>query len=164
MIPQSRGIRYAVFCAACALIIGSIIFGARALALLRHSGPVVTDGRKSLLVREMGAIDIALKSSADVQFYQFSGNFESPFRLQGTSRQRDPDAQRKAEKPPRATLVFKGILMKDKPVAIIEDETGKTFICRVGDIVGEQKVISIASDNIKLSDSRGTYTLSAPRE
>lgn len=131
--------------------------------LVSGSKPPSAESREPGFVEHMQVIDSALKKSDPTHFFSFSGDFESPFRVQAEVSRRPVHGRRRGSGE-RARLVFKGILMKESPLAIIEDENGKTFICKRGDLVHGQRVERILSDRITLSNSEGTYTLNVPEE
>jgi hypothetical protein len=56
-------------------------------------------------------------------------------------------------------LTLKGVLLKKQPLAILEDESGKTYICGVDETVKEQRVVKIESTSVTLRNSLGAYTL-----
>jgi hypothetical protein len=121
--------------------------------------------RQSLYVKDMQVVDKALKAKMQIKSFSFSGNFEAPFRLQNAVEQRDRSfIPKQPAAPVRPVLIFRGILQKQNPLAIIEDEAGKSFICKVGEEIVGQKLVKIEPGRITLSDARGSYTLTPPGE
>lgn len=98
---------------------------------------------KSLINNTNGAETIFFAGSADNPFR----NSLLPKRTPGTSHI------------VRKKLVLKGLLFKDKPVAILETESGETFIRGVGESVDSQVVIHIDAAGVKLRDRKGEFVL-----
>ena len=59
----------------------------------------------------------------------------------------------------RPQLRLKGVLIKDTPFAILEDEQGESHIVEVGARVEGQTVVEITPRQVRLRDYRGTYAL-----
>jgi type II secretory pathway component PulC len=110
------------------------------------------------LARVTNLADSALKCMSRFSPFYYTGNFESPFRL--FSEAFAPPVLTKNASTPRITLVLKGVLLKEQPLAILEDETGKTSICGIGETIRENVIESIEPNRVKLRGSRGTYMLS----
>ena len=93
-------------------------------------------------------------------FFEYHGNFEAPFRI--VSEAFAPRVERKTESsgPVRVDLVLKGVLLKDKPLAILENEKGVTFICGIGETVQDFVVESIGASHVQLRGRQGAITLS----
>ncbi len=104
--------------------------------------------------------DSALKFQPLVSVLQYKGNFENPFK---------PAAE--AFAPPvkkgpallspetQVKLSLKGVLLKKQPLAILEDDSGKTYICGIDETVRGQRVEQIESTSVLLRNSLGSYTL-----
>jgi len=58
----------------------------------------------------------------------------------------------------RSNLRLKG-LMKNPPLAILEDTRGETYIKAQGDYIQNTQITAIGENNVTLSDSSGVYTL-----
>jgi hypothetical protein len=110
------------------------------------------------LTRVIDQTDSALKCMPRFSPFHFDGNFESPFRL--CSEAFSPPVRIQKPSSFKITLVLKGVLLKEQPLAILEDETGKTFICGIGEVVRENVVESIEPNRVKLRGNQGTYMLS----
>jgi hypothetical protein len=103
--------------------------------------------------------DSALKCKPNTDIYKYDGSFEDPFRL--LSEVFAPPAQKKAASPSAAlTLALKGVLLKEQPLAILEDGTGKTFICGIGEKIQDNVVESIEANRVTLRGNQGKFTLS----
>jgi len=103
----------------------------------------------------------AMTSAIPSDGAEFNATAESPFRLEGSRRQ----AQRTVSAAggaaaARPSLALKGLVLKDKALAIIEDSKGQTFILGVNDTIAGQRVVSIKADRIVLRDRAGAYDLS----
>jgi hypothetical protein len=159
-----RGLLWGIFGAACLLLVVSLLNISAAITIMRGSRDSSENRCQSLLAREMQTIDNALKSTTLMQPFAFKGEFEGPLRMQGAGVAGNDRESHRVSAPTRPPLIFKGILMKESPLAIIEDETGKTYICKVGEEVLSQKIIKIQPTSLTLSDGKGTYSLSPPGE
>jgi len=111
---------------------------------------------ESMAQREMKKLDNALNKRITTDTFQYVGNFETPFRMAGDN------GQKKLPKvilPARPQLLLKGILQKDVPLAIIEDEKGETFIEGVGKSIHGQEIVNIRNNRVTLKDNRGHYDI-----
>ncbi len=111
---------------------------------------------ESMAQREMKKLDAALNRSIIADTFQYVGNFETPFRMTGDNGQKRVP---KVNHPARPRLLLKGILQKDVPLAIIEDEQGETFIDGVGKIIHGQEIVKIGNNSVTLKDSRGYHDI-----
>jgi hypothetical protein len=159
-----RGLMWGIFGAATTLLIIALVDISTTIAALCTYNGSFENRRQSLLAKEMQTIDNALKNTSQARPFNFNGEFESPLRLQGAAGADEKPEHPKVSAPLRPRLIFKGILMKESPLAIVEDETGKTYICKVGEEVMGQKIVKIQATNLTLGDAKGTYSLSAPAE
>jgi hypothetical protein len=105
-------------------------------------------------------VDKALAPAEPTSFFSYTGSFESPFQrpVRRTARR----AVRVATPRVKVKLALKGVLMKDSPLAIISDEHGKTFICKQGDVVHDQKILTIHEDQVEMRFGSARYTLEVP--
>jgi hypothetical protein len=102
----------------------------------------------------------ALTSTITAREVVFKPDADSPFRETGvTAPAANPGAALFRPIRQREVLVLKGFLAKEKPLAIIEDRRGETFILGVGDSLYGQKILSIQPDRIKVRDGVGEYEL-----
>ncbi len=101
----------------------------------------------------------ALQSRAQLQEIVFPKRYSCPFR---PSSERRVIRTKKVSIPKgaREKLKLKGFLLKDKPLAILENNFGQTFICGVGEQAGEQTVVKISREEVVVKDEHGTYSLS----
>ncbi len=106
--------------------------------------------------------DSALVTESTVQFHEFVGKHTTPFRDDGKPPPRVRRIGKEERKKERPALRIKGILEKENPLAVIEDPSGKTYICEAGDTVLEQRIVSISPKEVILNDKYGTYDLKAP--
>jgi hypothetical protein len=106
---------------------------------------------------EIRKIDNALKRKVNQNHFVYTSTFENPFRKRGD----DPanSNNQKRQFPERPKLFLKGILQKNVPLAIIEDQNGETYIRGIGDNVLDQQLIKIVTNKVTLRDNRGTYDL-----
>jgi hypothetical protein len=59
----------------------------------------------------------------------------------------------------RESLTVRGLLLQRTHFAIIVDSQGKTWICKQGDSIGPQKIVTIAQTGVTIVDPAGTYVL-----
>ncbi len=90
----------------------------------------------------------------------------------GDSPFRDPDGvsyrrRKKRSSAPsytRETLILNGTLIKDNPLALLEDRRGQTYIKAVGDSVAGREILSIGEDSVKIKDPAGVEVLYVSKE
>ena len=103
-------------------------------------------------------MSLALREQELPTYFTYTSDFESPFRKRGQSVKR-PRTHSASPVPERQKLFLKGILLKEKPLAIIEDERGETYIRSIGENVLEQEILKIQENKVVLRDRRGTYEI-----
>lgn len=102
----------------------------------------------------------ALASTIAAREVTFKPNADTPFRETGVSAPSSSSGTMQFRPiRQREILVLKGFLAKEKPLAIIEDSRGETFILGVGDSLYGQKILSIQPDRVKIRDGVGEYTI-----
>jgi hypothetical protein len=111
---------------------------------------------ESMAQREIKKLDNALNQRITADTFQYVGNFETPFRIAGDNGQKKVP---KVNLPARPRLLLKGILQKNVPLAIIEDEQGETFIEGVGKSIHGQEIVKISNNSVTLKDNRGHYDI-----
>jgi hypothetical protein len=124
------------------------------LTLLTRLPPIAEDTTASARLR---LINSAMTSDGGVTFFDYRGGFDSPFRKQGEISPRAKNKGGASAKFARVRLSLKGILSKDRSLAILESPTGETFIKGVGEMAGEQTIVSIKGNQVTLRDHIGTY-------
>jgi hypothetical protein len=111
------------------------------------------------LVR-LALINSAVKSVPPRKYFEYKGGFENPFKSRNAVRLSSRRGNSgTAAKAPRVKFLLKGILTKNKPLAILEDEMGETYIRGIGEKVLDQSIVSIADNRVTLRDRLGTYVL-----
>lgn len=115
---------------------------------------------KSIIDNSIASINDVLSLSMNHDFFTYTSGFESPFRKQGAARThaRTKEVSQKIT-PSRPELLLKGVLLKEKSLAIIEDGRGQTYIRGTGETVLDQQIVSINADKVVLRDRKGTYEL-----
>ncbi len=103
-------------------------------------------------------INSALGEGPRVDFFEYTGGFENPFRNIRQARRSTGPADTSAQSP-REKLSLKGILIKEKPLAILEDGMGETYIRGIGEKALEQTITAISDNSVTLRDRRGIYEL-----
>lgn len=104
--------------------------------------------------------DSALNFRPMATVVQYKGNFENPFKT-ATEAFAAPAKKGAAVPSPetQVKLSLKGVLLKKQPLAILEDDSGKTYICGVDETVRGQRVENIEAASVMLRNALGTYTL-----
>lgn len=160
MNDSRQAILYLV--ASCALLLAAISLGSSIGSRVRAmAAKPVTFGDSAAIAR-FALMDSVATDNARKQFFEYTGGFENPFRLWNTSRVSsdkkvsDSTQEKNVE---RVRLTLKGILIKDKSLAILENDRGETFIRGAGETVLEQKIIAISGQSVTLRDKRGTYEI-----
>ncbi len=107
------------------------------------------------------SVDSALNVRVIIPKADFAPNVGSPFKALGartavgSSRKLVTDA---IGKPRRSSIRLKG-LMKNPPLAILEDTRGETYIKARGDSIQNSRIIAINDNSVVFKDSGGTYEL-----
>ncbi|MBN1759147.1 MAG: hypothetical protein JW863_12555 [Chitinispirillaceae bacterium] len=116
-----------------------------------HSEDSTTMVRLSLINKAVEDFPIRNK-------FEYTGGFENPFK----SLTESPVSHHRGTSSPtvsRSKFILKGILTKNKPLAILEDGLGETYIRGVGEKALEQTVVGIADNRVIMRDRLGTYEL-----
>jgi len=122
-----------------------------------HSTPsAVID---STTTRRLSLINRATTESADSIPDYFTGAFDNPFRLWNEKKSSTSSADKQSAKPARAMLSLKGVLLNNRPLAILDNGTGETQIRAAGEKAFDQQVISITSNRVIIRDHLGTYEI-----
>jgi hypothetical protein len=103
--------------------------------------------------------DKALKCKPKTEAFTYNGNFENPFRILSETFA-EPVKKRSTSPMARVSLILKGVLLQERPLAILDDGTGKTYICGIGETIQEHTVVSIEPSRVTLRGSQGVFTLS----
>ena len=158
-----RGI--AIVAAAAALWAVAIVNGRAALAGLSASSisPRVSAacGIDPAVLRR---IDLALDRAPDAHAAKPEAPAQNPFSSESPLSSAAAQAAKSGKATAPRTLVLRGILIKNVPLAIIDDETGKSWICKQGDSVATSIVVSVGNGSAKLRDRKGTFTLTVPEK
>jgi hypothetical protein len=113
----------------------------------------------STTAKRLALLNTAVRAVPKPRTFSYTGGFENPFkpwnRMQGDKGKKGSTKS----KIPRTTLYLKGILIKDRPLAILENDAGETFIRGVGEKVLEQSIVAIEKNRVTLRDHLGTYDL-----
>lgn len=114
-------------------------------------------------IKEFEKIEKALKTTIKIQAFDFKDNFDPPFQKLIPVNQREtptiplqPVEQKK--------LFLKGTLLKDNALAIIEDEAGKTYICKEGDKIHNRTIALIKDNKVTIKDVSGTEVLNVKEQ
>lgn len=118
----------------------------------------VKNARDIFLSKALVSADSALKIVPETRWYQFPSAMENPFKPVSEA---DPIVLKHHGQLPetQVKLFLKGVLLKARPLAILEDATGKTYICGVGETVCDQTVEDIQATSVTLHNTLGSYSL-----
>ena len=141
-----------VLFAAISFQIGSDI--ASSTTRIRNISQGVNDTTTS---RRLALVNRAVKEQQDTTFFSYTGNFETPFKK--WNEKPVVRSNSKSSVPPRAMLSLKGILIKKRPLAILDNGQGETQIRSEGERAFDQTVISISNNHVTLRDHLGTYEI-----
>lgn len=113
---------------------------------------------QDLKLKGFELVNQALQKKTKAFTFTFKGAFDSPFRkISGVTRRKTGGS--KKAKAVFKKLYLKGTLIKNNALAIIEDEDGKTFICKEGDRVHNRLIAKISKDKVTIRDNGGTTVL-----
>lgn len=150
-------------------VLSLFLFGTAAKFGAEIPGLVVSIYRSALSdtapkpLPRMALIDSAVTSVPKKKYFDYTGGFENPFRPV-RSVHVVKTSKYKAAAPPRVKLSLKGILIKNKPLAILEDDMGQTYIRGVGEKALEQQVVAISDNRVTLRDHLGRYELTVEEQ
>lgn len=113
---------------------------------------------KDVIIKEFELVNKALEIKAKGKDFVYRGSFDSPFRRLSFVPGRKAGSTPKRHKEVK-NLFLKGTLIKENALAILEDEDGKTYICKEGDYVHNRLVTNIANNQVTLSDGGGSTVL-----
>ncbi len=115
---------------------------------------------KSIIDKSIKNINQVLSQTSHYNFFTYTSGFENPFRKHGAVKSQPAAGKHsQVEIHVRPKLLLKGVLLKNKSLAIIEDEKGQTYIRGIGETVLDQHIVSINADKVVLRDRKGTYEL-----
>jgi hypothetical protein len=110
---------------------------------------------------ESPLVAAALAIPMRMQPPRYPNNVENPFRPSsapaGIAQNSAPGPAAEGKTHPGLSL--KGVLVRQRPMAIIEDDAGKTLICGQGDTIAGAIVIKITDERVVLRSSRGSFEL-----
>lgn len=113
---------------------------------------------KDITLKEFELVNKALEIKAQGKDFIYEGTFDSPFRKLSFVPGRRAGSTPKKQKPVK-NLFLKGTLIKENALAILEDEDGKTYICKQGDYVHNRLVAKITEDEVTITDAGGSTVL-----
>jgi hypothetical protein len=108
--------------------------------------------------KRLSLINRAVQLSPTSLYFDYTADFENPFKLwneqhPAKSQVSSPDSV------PRVMLSLKGILIKDRPLAILDNGMGETQIRAAGEKAFDQLIIEISDNHVILRDHRGKYEI-----
>jgi hypothetical protein len=103
------------------------------------------------------AVEKALAMTATIDTVRYHGSYKSPFRMSEARAARAPASGANFV---RMTFRLKAVLIKDNPLAILEDQQGETYICKAGETIHGQHIVRITADKVVLRDPKGSYEIS----
>ncbi len=113
---------------------------------------------KDIKLEAFEKVDKVLATKIETTDFTFKGSFDSPFSQLFNNGVTRRTTGRKT-KPVVKRLFLKGTLIKDNALAIIEDEDGKTYICKQGDKVHNRLIENISNDEVTIKDVSGKTVL-----
>ena len=122
--------------------------------------PFEATSREATFKPASSAADSALSFKLEPCSSQYLGNFESPFKPffaagPGLAKKKAPPAPM-----PHTKLVLRGVLLRSEPLALFEDESGKTYICGVNEKMLDDIIMKIEEDRVVLRNKYGSFALS----
>lgn len=109
-------------------------------------------------------IDKALKEVVNQHFFNYTGDFENPFQNGPVAGNGQSSTTSKPKEPERIPLRLKGILTNERPLAILEDVNGRSFIRGVGDSVENQRIMAISGGKVTILDGKNKYDIIVKEE
>lgn len=101
-------------------------------------------------------IDSALSEKIVPKMFTYKDDIKSPFALLNGRHVTKRKTTSKVKAPlDRKKVFLKGILDKKNALALLEDDKGKTFICKIGDQVYNWTVSEISEQHVVIKD--GSY-------
>ena len=108
----------------------------------------------------LSLINSAVKEESATNYFEYTGGFQNPFKVWNASRIHSPNKPgNSSKKIVRTKFILKGILTKNKPLAILEDGMGETYIRGTGDKALDQIIVAIEKNRVTMRDRLGTYEL-----
>jgi type II secretory pathway component PulC len=122
----------------------------------------IDEVEKGFKLKAFEQVDKALENKVQPIFFTFEGTFDPPFRKLPVEKVKSR-SMTPANKPVLKKLFLKGTLNKENALAIIEDEDGKTYICKEGDKVHNRLIFKISEDQVVIKDN-GSKTVLLKKE
>ncbi|NLW33773.1 MAG: hypothetical protein GXY77_20180 [Fibrobacter sp.] len=162
MNSDKSTISYLMLAAACLLLYSGFSMIDQIPSGLKKGNKNIRNEFSPLKSNNFELIERALAYKTNDSSFTYTGDFENPFR--NFIQKQKKSSGKSSPLPQRTQLFLKGILIKEKPLAILEDQRGETYIRSIGETVQDQKIISISENRVTLRDLRGTYELSVEGE
>ncbi len=141
----------------CCLIV-TIINGVNTVTVITNPPLELKKRDKDIKLKAFEKVNKALVATRVVDTFSFDGSFKPPFKAlsaKGIARR----SVGRATEPIVKQLFLKGTLNKVNALAILEDDEGKTYICKEGDRVHNRLVVKVSEDRVTLKDAKGTTVL-----
>jgi type II secretory pathway component PulC len=122
----------------------------------KHYETVHVTTEKNMIEKSAAIADSALKMRLSCNIPVYKGEFSDPFKTSEDAFRATVMRKNTVNMP---KLKLKGVLLKNQPYAIMEDETGHTYICGINESVMGQTVEKIMQDTVVLKNSNGTFML-----
>ena len=105
--------------------------------------------QKALFNHRFGYADSALYSKAPLVYNTFEGNFNNPFMPESGTMEIDNHTKQVVKDTiKKPVITVKGILLKKFPIAILEGDSGKTYICGVNDTLKGMRIVKIEAAGV----------------
>lgn len=120
----------------------------------------LADARQTPATGNEKTVAAALHAGDNRRIVAYAGGFDPPFRVEGTATPSAGSTIGTIGSYQRVKLTLKGVMTKGRPLAILEDESGQTYIGAVGEEVSGQRIVTIDGTRVVLRDRMGTNELS----
>lgn len=140
----------------CIITIKTIATIPATLGAVRSDTATITD---STTIRRLALINRATAEFFDTIPAHFTGGFDTPFKRWDEKKAPAAFRGNRSARPARAMLSLKGILTKDRPLAILDNGSGETQIRAAGEQAFDQSIISIKNNRVTIRDHLGTYEI-----
>lgn len=110
-------------------------------------------------VERLALINRAFSAAPPQPYFEYTAGFENPFKKWSDQKIMQERSGSAHVRNPRSLLLLKGILTKNRPLAIIENSLGETQIRGIGEKAFDQTIIAIADNKVTLRDHLGKYEI-----
>jgi hypothetical protein len=157
MINQKNNLVLILF--SIALLIGTVYLLSDLPDLINQK-TAIAPRKQSIVSSTLANMDKVLTNKEKHENFTYTGTFENPFRkFNMNSIQQTASTPSHKKITERQIFLLKGVLIKEKSLAIIEDSRGETYIRGIGEKAVDQEIVSIKENKVVLRDSHGLHEL-----